>query len=91
MVRGGVVVDRQREDQLCCLAPGEAQVDGGGLPPISGVVGGGSYFVVEVEVIFREPVGDGVASRGGVCQWGQWALPPCVVRIEVPHKEAVCW
>jgi len=37
------------------------------LPPVSGVVGGGGYFVVEVEVVFREPVGDGVAGRGGTC------------------------
>ena len=67
MVQGGVVIDCQGEDQLCRPAPGVASVIGGGLPPVSGVVGGVGYFVVEVEVVFREPVGDGVAGRGGAC------------------------
>ena len=60
------------------------------MPPILGVVVGSGYFVVELEVVFREPVDHGVAAPGVACGWGQWALPLRVVGIEVPHQEAVC-
>jgi len=48
-------------------------------------VSGGCYFLVKVEVVFRKPIDDGVASWGGACRWGEWVLSPCVVGVHVPY------
>jgi len=47
------------------------------------MVGGDSWFVLEVEVVVFEPVCDGMACGGGAGCVRQGALPPRVVRVKV--------